>query len=73
MEVGAVFSFMWLFFVSLSITQFHGGFDGVGAVRVHYRSHYCIIMLINANDRTKARKRDGATTAMQSFLRERTI
>ena len=43
MEVGAVFSFMWLFFVSLSITQFHGGFDGVGAVRVHYRSHYRII------------------------------
>ena len=32
-----------------------------------------LIMLINANDRTKARKRDGATTAMQSFLRERTI
>jgi hypothetical protein len=32
-ETGAFLCFMWLFFVVLSVTQFHGGFDHVDAAK----------------------------------------
>ena len=32
-EVGAFLFFMWLFFVALCVTQFHGGFDHVDAAK----------------------------------------